>query len=159
MIYNYAECNLSNVKHIYIYIYIYAHRKYQKNILNHLLLIYDFLNFFKMYDETIFLSDTETQRQREQSKNCAPDRLDNSVGHKGECQPLTSSHWILRLLALALPTLPATRCHQEGEQCQATLCSLEAYLPPILSAHYSNIPNVLVLCFGHLFISRAKHSS
>ena len=28
-----------------------------------------------------------------------------------------------------------------------------------LFAHYSNIPNVLVLCFGHLFISRAKHSS
>lgn len=43
MIYNYAECNLSNAKHIYIY----AHRKYQKNILNHLLLIYDFLNFFQ----------------------------------------------------------------------------------------------------------------
>ena len=112
-----------------------------------------------MYDETIFLSDTETQRQREQSKNCAPDTLDNSVEHRGEVKPLTSSHWILRLPALTLPTLPATRCHQDGEQCQATLCSLQAYLPPILSAHYSNSPNVLVLCSGHLFISRAKHSS
>ena len=70
-----------------------------------------------------------TQRQREQSKSCAPDTLDNSMGHRGECQPLTSSHWILRLPALTLPALPATRCHQEGEQCQAALCSLQAYLP------------------------------
>ena len=111
-----------------------------------------------MYDETIYLSDTEMQRRREQSKSCAPDTSDNSMGCRGEGQPLTSSHWILRLPALTWPTLPATCCHQEGEQCQATICSLQAYLPPTLSPYYSNIPNVLVLCFGHLFISRAKHS-
>ena len=65
-----------------------------------------------MYDETIYLSDTEMQRRREQSKSCAPNTSDNSMGCRGEGQPLTSSHWILRLPALTWPTLPATRCHR-----------------------------------------------
>lgn len=55
----------------------------------------------------LFFSLILTQREREQSKSCAPDTLDNSMGHRG----VSASHQLTLDSVSSSPDSARTSCY------------------------------------------------